>query len=331
MKRKIKIVGIVLLCLFALVVVSLAIVKVSLDASYFKGYDPSAPLESSVTDVQEKPAYTHMKVYFNGSRGDRVPTLLLAPKSAARPMPCVIFLHGIGQEKDFVEEQFDGRTVADPFLNAGFAFAAFDQFTRGERRKKRESPWQGLKDFRMRAAYTVNDTRRLIDYLDTRDDIAHDRIYLVGASYGAITGSTAAAFDKRIRAVVLTYGGGNMRAMLSSRATTEELRKKHIPVALVQLFGWYFLSASDPLHYIDEIAPRPILLQNGTDDSLIASAAAKALQDAAPEPKTIKIYDGDHIGTDVKTVFVVLNDGLDFIKQQDAKIVSEESRTKPVS
>jgi fermentation-respiration switch protein FrsA (DUF1100 family) len=183
----------------------------------------------------------------------------------------------------------------------------------------------------MRAAYTVNDTRRLIDYLDTRDDIAHDRIYLVGASYGAITGSTAAAFDKRIRAVVLTYGGGNMRAMLSSRATTEELRKTRIPLTLVQFFGWYFLSASDPLHYIDEIAPRPILLQNGTDDSLIASAAAKALQEAAPEPKTIKIYDGDHIGTDVKTVFVVLNDGLDFIKQQDAKIVSEESHTKPAS
>jgi dienelactone hydrolase len=326
--KKIKIAGIVFLCLIALIVLSLTVIKVRADASYFNGYDPTAPLEPAVTDVQEKPTYTHMKVYFNGFRGDRVPTLLLVPKNAPRPMPCVIFLHGIGQDKDFAEESFSGKTVADPFLGAGFAYATFDQYTRGERRNKSGSRWQELGAFRMRPAYTVNDTRRLIDYLDTRDDIAHDRVYLIGASYGAITGSTAAAFDKRIRAVVLTYGGGNICALLTSRATTDELRKRHIPLALIRLFGWYFLGASDPLHYIDEIAPRPILLQNGTHDSLIAADAAKALQEAAPEPKTIKIYEGDHIGTDVDTVFKVLDDGLNFIKQEDAKIVAAKPASK---
>ena len=329
--RKLRIAGIVLLCVVLLVVIGLTIMKVTLDASYFNGYDPSAPLESAVTETSEKPTHKVEKLYFNGFHGDRVPTLLLTPNDAPRPLPCVIFLHGIGQDKEFILQDFSGRTVADPFLNVGFAFVTFDQLMRGERRIKTGSFLDEAKAFRMRPAYTVNDTRRLIDYLQTRDDIAKNRIYLAGASYGAITGSTVAAFDKRVRAVVLTYGGGNVPKMLTARMIADEVRKRHVPLGILQFAGWYLLSASDPARYIDRIAPRPVFLQNGTNDGLIATEAAKALQDAARQPKTIKWYEGDHIGTDVKTVFIVLGDIVDFLKEQDAKIVAAEPAQKPVS
>lgn len=326
--RILKITGIALVCIVVVIVAGLAITKVWIDASYFKGYDPSAPLDPVVTGVTEKPTYTCEKLYFNGFRGDRVPTLLLTPKNAPRPVPCVIFLHGIGQEKEFILEEFEGKTVAEPFLDAGFAFVTFDQFMRGERKEKHDSFLGETKAFRMRPVHTVNDTRRLIDYLETRGDIAKNRIYLDGASYGAITGSTAAALDTRIRAVVLTYGGGNVPAMLSSRMIAGELRKSNIPLSLVKFAGWYFLGVSDPVRYIGRISPRPVFLQNGTNDSLIATEAAKALQNAALEPKIIKWYEGDHIGTDVKTVFTVLNDSIDFLKAQDTKIVAAEPAEK---
>jgi dienelactone hydrolase len=327
--RKMKIAGIVLLCLGLLVVVALTILKVSLDASYFKGYDGSAPLEASVTDVTEKPSHKVEKLYFNGFHGDRVPTLLLTPNDVQRPMPCVIFLHGIGQDKDFITEEFHGKTVADPFLNAGFAFVTFDQFMRGERRIKSGSFWDEAKAFRARPVYTVNDTRRLIDYLQTRSDIAKNRIYLAGASYGAITGSTVAAFDTRVRAVVLTYGGGNLPKMLTARMIADEVHKRHIPLSLIQFAGWYLFSASDPARYIHQIAPRAVFLQNGINDGLIATEAAQALQDAALQPKVVKWYAGDHIGLDEKTVFIVLDDIIAFLREQDAKITAAEPAPKP--
>lgn len=317
--RKLKIAGIVVACLLLLLVVGLGVTKVALDASYFKGYDASAPLDAKVTEVTEKPTHKIEKLYFNGFLGDRVPTLLLTPNDAPKPVPCVIFLHGIGQNKEFIVEDFHGRTVADPFIKAGYAFVTFDQLMRGERRIKSKSFWEEAKSFRMRPAYTINDTRRLIDYLQTRPDIAKDRIYLAGASYGAITGSTVTAFDQRVRAAVLTYGGGSIPNMLTARMIADEVHKRHVPICILQAAGWYLFSVADPAHYVSQIAPRPVFLQNGMNDGLIAEAAAKTLQNAACEPKKIKWYQGDHIGMDEDTVFVVLNDIIEFIKEQDAK------------
>ena len=328
--KKLKIAGLVLLCLIALIVVVLGVVKVWSDAVYFKGYDPSAPLAATVTEVTEKPACKVEKLYFNGFRNDRVPTLLLTPKDAARPLPCVIFLHGIGQEKDFILEEFHGKTVADPFMAAGFAFVSFDQFMRGERRIK-GSFTEEAKAFRLRPAYTVNDARRLIDYLQTRDDIAKDRIYLAGASYGAITGSTVAAFDKRIRAVALCYGGGSIPKMLTARMVADEIHKRSIPMGLVQFAGWYLLGAADPARYIHMISPRPVLLQNGTNDCLISTEAAKALQNAALEPKKITWYEGDHIGLDEKTVFTALDEIIAFFKEQEVKPPAAPAAQKPAA
>ena len=191
---------------------------------------------------------------------------------------------------------------------------------RGERKLKGKSAWSEAAAFRVRAAHTVNDTRRLIDYLVTRPDIAADRIYLVGASYGAVTGSTAAAFDRRIRAVVLTYGGGNLRKLLSADVIRDEIGNWALPVSLV---AWYFGSVADPVHYVGRISPRPILLQNGKADTVVAPAAARALQEAARPPKTILWYEGDHLGKtrdlDMPLTTRVLTDALKFIQEEDTK------------
>jgi dienelactone hydrolase len=317
--RKLKIAGLVLLSVIGALFVILAIGKIWLDVGYFGGYDSSAPLDAAVTEVTDKPLCKVEKVYFNGWRGDRVPSFVLTPKDAKGPVPCVIFLHGIGQNKNFVLEDFHGKTVADPFMQAGYAFATFDQYMRGERRLKSPSLFEEAKAFRLRPAYTVNDARRFIDYLQTRPDIAKDRIYLAGASYGAITGGTVAAFDKRIPAAVLTYGGGNIPTMLTARMIADEVHKRHIPMPLVQLVGWYVLSPADPARYVAGISPRPVLLQNGTDDCLIATDAAKMLQEAAQEPKTVKWYQGDHIGMDEQNVFRVLDDIISFFNEQEEK------------
>ncbi|NIA15894.1 MAG: prolyl oligopeptidase family serine peptidase [Nitrospiraceae bacterium] len=311
-----------------LLIIGLGINKKVMDARYFDGYDPNAPLNIEVvasTEVagaeertgprasaeDKKPLYLRTHLYFDGFRGERVPTLIATPLDLEAPFPCVIFLHGIGQEKEFLDE------IAAPFIRAGFAFATFDQFTRGERKLKNVSGLDELKAMRLRPAYTVQDTRRLVDYLYTRDDIAHDRIYLFGASYGAITGSTAAAFDERIRAAVLCYGGARWSKLLTAREVAAGLGG-WLPLA--KFAAWYFMDVADPANYAGRIAPRPVLIQNGADDGLIADEAARALQNAVREPKDIRIYAGDHIGTDEKTLWRVIDDSIEWLGEQDAKL-----------
>ena len=302
------------------VAVALALFKVAHDVTYFSGYDAAAPLNAEIVRTEETPDYVRTTFYYSGFRNARVPAVLVTPKDRPGPLPCIIFLHGMGNDKDFMAK----NKLDLPFVQAGFAFACFDQFMDGERGLKNASTLKEADAFRVRAAYTVNDTRRLIDYLVTRPDIASDRIYLGGASYGAIAGATVAAFDKRIRAAVLTYGGGGgMRKLLAGPEIANALGKWRIPVVVA---GWYLGSVSDPVRYVGQIAPRPVLLQNGKDDAVVSPAAGQALQDAAREPKTVIWYEGghlDHFGRtsalDLPLATRVLSDALKFIQEQDAK------------
>jgi dienelactone hydrolase len=240
-----------------------------------------------------------------------VPSLLAAPRKSEGdgPFPAIIFLHGIGQKKEFLDE------IAAFFTDEGFVFVSFDQHTRGERKEEGLSKLQEAYQFRRRAALTVIDTRRMIDYLETDPLVDPDRIYLVGASYGAITGSTAAAFDERIKATVLCYGGGDFQLLFSSAAAQDMVGIFTGPLASV--LAW-FISPADPVRYVDQIAPRPVLFQNGDHDVLIPLEAAYALYDAAENPKEITVYESNHVGDDEAHTIQVLKDAIAWIKKQDA-------------
>jgi len=313
MKRRLKIAGVSAAIIAVVAVVGLGVLKVNLDSQYFDGYSSETPLDVRVTEETKTSGYIRTHFYYKGWRGEEVPALLAMPLERKSPVPCVVFLHGIGQKKEFLDD------IAAPFVKAGFGFASFDQYTRGERRLKNAGALAEANAFRLRPAYTVNDARRMIDYLETRPDIAANRIYLVGASYGAITGATAAAFDDRFRAAVLIYGGGNISSLLDAREIEKEAGA-WLPLA--KLGGWYFLSVVDPVRYVGQISPRPVYLQNGRNDGLISTPAAKALQEAAGEPKKIQWYDGDHVGTDEEAVKHVLQDVLDYLLKVDKDVVT---------
>ena len=281
---------------------------------FYRGYEPDLPLEPRIEEIEDRDAYRREHLYFTSTPNERIPTLLARPLDD-ETVPAVIFLHGIGQSKEFLDE------IAEPFVDAGFAIATFDQHDRGERRLEPRNNIRSALALRRRGALTVIETRRLVDYLQSRDDIAEERIYLVGASYGALTGATAAAFDERIAAVVLTYGGGHLTTLFTSDAVKDEIGVLVYP--LRYLASWFFWPA-DPIRYVDRISPRPLLMQNGVDDELIPKAAAERLYDAAKEPKEIVWYDSDHIGLDEEVVEEVLNDAIEWLLARDAEIRGAE-------
>ena len=298
--------------------VLLTLLKAHLDASYFVGYDASTPLNVQMLGEEERDGYRRLYFTYEGMPGRAVPTLLALPAEGAGPFPAVVFLHGIGQKKDFLDE------IAAPFVGSGFAIASFDQHMTGER-KLRNAPWfEQAAGLRERGALTVIEARRLVDYLETRPDVAPDRIYLIGASYGAMTGAIAAAFDPRFRAVALVYGGGDLRKMAGS----PEVRKEIGPLAPLvgQFLGW-FAAVSDPVNYVGAISPRPIFFQNGDRDRIVVPAAAEALYDAAQEPKEIKWYPSDHLDLDPEYIPIAVNDGVAWFKARDAEYVARKGNS----
>ncbi len=352
-KKALKITGGVLLAIVAL----LWLYKAYSDAHYFDNYDPSAPLNITVLETQEvnkdtpEKGYTLTKFTFDGFEGEKVPTYMTMPlKRAGKKLPAIVFLHGIGQNKEFLKE------ITLPFSQTGFAFLSFDQFMQGERKlPKGTSALASAKAFMQRPAKTVNETRRLIDYLAELPEIDARRIYLVGASYGAITGSTVLAKDKRLAAGVLVYGGGDLGKLIDSVAThlgvaaalgmidgknvnpekpplpkltDSQERKTGLVISCVVPIARYFLGAADPIHYVDRIAPTPVYFQNGKFDVLVPAPAGEALQQAAGEPKKITWYDSDHVGIDLEQTKQVLRDALKWLVEQDAPYRSEEEKVK---
>ena len=330
-------------------------VKAYRDAHFFDNYDPSAPLNVAVLGTTEvnretpEKGYTITRFTFDGYKGEKIPTFISMPmKRTGKKLPAIIFLHGIGQNKNFLKE------ITSPYNQTGFALLCFDQYTRGERKLEgKQSFLARCEAFAQRAAKTVNETRRLLDYLSTQPDIDPQRIYLVGASYGAVTGSTVMAKDRRLRAGVLVYGGGDFCKLLHSYAnhlgvaaalglidgrnlnperpplpklTLAQERKVRFVIGCIIPVARYYLGVVDPIHYAGQISPTPVYFQNGTHDVLVPAAAGKALQEAAREPKKITWYESDHVGINLEDTKRVLEDGLRWLLEQDDPFRAPEER-----
>ncbi len=320
MRKALKIIGGVLLVL----VVLLLAAKMWADATYFNDYTPSLPFNVQVqeTGVVEgtiaffgitRPRHFEKVLFTMDTRANEsMPVLLTLPVERTGRVPVIVFLHGIGQSKGFLEE------ICSPFNQAGFAMACFDQSMQGERKVK-GGLLQSAVAFRKRPWKTINDARRLIDYLQTHPAIDPERIYLVGASYGAITGTSLTAFEKRIRAGVLVVGGANLKVMLDA-----PLIKNGIGNAALHWLGKqivsFMMKPADPMHYAAQTAGTPMLMQNGSRDTLVTPEAGEELFKALGEPKEIRWYPCDHPGldkSDAAIIVQILDEGLEWLLLQD--------------
>ena len=324
MRKFFKIFGIVVV----VILLAIIITKMWADKTYFNNYDPDLPFNVTVTggEIRDetldffgitRPIHFEKVLFSIDARpGERLPVIMTMPVERTGKLPVIVFLHGIGQSKGFIEE------ICTPFNDAGFAMACFDQSMQGERKIRGKGLSKALatvKAFRQRPWKTINDGRRLIDYLQTHPEIDPDRIYLVGASYGSITGSTLTAFDKRIRAAVLVVGGADIKTMLGAPFIKDEIDNAPLHWFAKQVVSW-MMKPADPKYYVSKTAGTPVLMQNGSEDRLVIPEAGKILYEALGEPKEIRWYPCDHPGlrkTDAPIIVEILDEGRDWLLEQD--------------
>lgn len=300
-------VGIALAFVFSLF---LWMAKSRADRDFYTAYDSSAPLNTRTISQQKEGSMETSETVFEGVNGIPVPLVSFYPADQkSSPLPCVIFLHGIGQSKSFL------KIIAPYFTSRGYAITCFDQHTRGERKLDSDTSKAGKAlAIRRRAALTVMETRRLVDYLEADPKIANKRIYLVGASFGAMMGTIAASQEPRIAATALIYGGGNWKLFGDSAMLRKEIGSWSDEAATIVDF---IMAPADPVIHAPKLNSRPLLIQNGRQDTLIPESAAQALINAAGKQAEVIWYDSDHVGLDKKHVEVVLNDVLSWLDKVD--------------
>ena len=280
----------------------LMVAKAWWDSRVFSGYDPGLPLDAKTLSTGELGGFSTEKIEFTGLAGERIPMRLIRPQTAGKA-PCIVFLYGIGQNTRFFDQ------IAPIIAARGFALAMPEQFQRGERRSPEVNILQKIFGLRERSSRIVPETRRAVDVLSQLPGIDPDRIHLMGASYGGITGCAVMVHEPRFRSVTFIMAGGDLPQLMKALARRYRPESPVLAPIVARLAAW-MLEPFEPLDFVGKISPRPQLYLNVADDELIATDCLDALYDAADTPKTKRLYAGGHDSISQEVVVEMLNDSI---------------------
>lgn len=143
--------------------------------------------------------------------------------------------------------------------------------------------------------YTPSAVLLALDYLLAREDLAPERIELVGVSFGAFLVAVPGALDPRVDRVWLVHGAVDVATVLEhgleGRMTWPWLRRS-FAAFLASVAGERHLS---PEIWVGRISPRPVILVNALEDRDMPPEAVAALHRAARPPAEIIWVEGDHV------------------------------------
>ena len=275
--------------------------------------------DAQVIRRTDKGDYIEEYLTFQTTPDLRIPAFVLLPKRATRPAPGIVALHshdGIylwGKEKlvENAEEHpyltalkrrsYGGRSIAAELARQGYVVITIDMFYWGERRMildddppaYRERPLsiteQEINQFNQRASrdesliartlFTAGiswpgvvlwDDLRTLEYLSTRPEVDANRLGCVGLSVGGYRSFLLAALDERIRAAVdvgwMTSFGSQIKAHVI-----------HTIGLSFHINGLYRYMDLPDLAAL--IAPRPVMVINGSQDRLFALDGVKGAFD----------------------------------------------------
>jgi dipeptidyl aminopeptidase/acylaminoacyl peptidase len=187
----------------------------------------------------------------------------------------VVFAHGLEANRTQLVP------LAAPLVRAGFGALLLDSRAHGESGGDRCTlGWREQAD--LRAA---------LEFLGRRRDVAPGRVGIVGYSVGGLAGGLVAARDGRIRAVALAATFGSLSELVAAEehAWTAPIAWATLRVAGIDLDAVRLEPA------LCDLAPRPLLLIFGSEDTTATPALGRRLVSRACDPASLEIVPGaDH-------------------------------------
>jgi dienelactone hydrolase len=263
---------------------------------------PRAPLSAEIKSQPASGGLAQFHFAFAADAEQRVPGILLKNTTSIGRRPVVIVLHGTGGTKN------DYLPLLRELARRGFIGITIDGRYHGERSKAGKGAAEYMEAI-VRAWHdgkehplfydTVWDVMRLIDYLETRDDVDATRIGLMGISKGGIETNLCAAVDTRIAVAVPCIGVQSFRWALDNDkwqarvGTIQEAFDATVKDAGAEkpdgMFTRKFYDRIVPGIYsefdgpamLPLIAPRPLMTINGDSDDRTPLQGLKLCTDAA--------------------------------------------------
>jgi dienelactone hydrolase len=269
------------------------------------------PLDLEIDDPVDVGTYARHHVLFDSEDTMAVPAYLLVPHDRDRPGPAVLAIHGHGPGKGEVcgldDDEETRAAIAEDhgdyghrLAEAGYVVLAPDLRLFGER-KGFVLPERYACDLNLVHAYAAGanplaqnlwDLRRTLDVLAGHRLVDPDRLGVVGFSYGATCALFLAALDDRVRAAVVS---GYLCTWAASHRLPGNLCGSQVLAGM--------LGRLDHVDVGGLVAPRPLLVESGTEDLAFPADGARAVVEAlravygtlgAPDALDHDVFDGDH-------------------------------------
>jgi eukaryotic-like serine/threonine-protein kinase len=138
---------------------------------------------------------------------ERIIAYLFLPKQTPPPYQTVVYFPHAGGT---VLRSFEQGEMSYLGFVVKSGRALLFPMYKGTYERRLATPTTGPHALRDVTIQRIKDLRRSIDYLETREDIALDRLAFFGVSLGAKLGSIALAVEPRFKAAVLWSGGFSM-------------------------------------------------------------------------------------------------------------------------
>jgi 2,6-dihydroxypseudooxynicotine hydrolase len=180
------------------------------------------------------------------------------------------------------------HSYGDDFLRRGMAVLAIDGPGQGEMEF----------DYPMRHDFEVP-VRYAIDYLESRPDVDASRVGMMGVSLGGYYAPRAAAFERRLKAVIANAGGYDFEShferlpQLTRDAFTHRSGSANESEARTKL-------ATFNLQGVMEKITTPLLIIMGRLDRLIPPAdGERMVKEAGGEAELWMFEDGNHVNNNI--------------------------------
>ena len=159
-----------------------------------------------------------------------VPIHILLPHNKQGPFPVVVVLHYWGAENRNVEramgEDLNARGIAAVLMTLPYHLERTPPGSRSGERAIQADP----DALNLTTLQCLQDTRRAVDFIESRPEFDHQKIGVTGLSLGAIVTALVYGVDTRISHAAFVLGGVDLAHILwnSSRVVPqrEELRRK---------------------------------------------------------------------------------------------------------
>jgi dienelactone hydrolase len=240
------------------------------------------PLELEVRDVVDCGSYARHSVVFDSEPAMSVPAFVLVPHDRSEPGPAVLAQHGHGPGKSEVcglDDPDSRAAIAEhhgdyghQLAEAGYVVLAPDLRCFGERADW-TPPDKYACDLNLVHAVAAGanpltqnlwDLARALDVLEQHPLVDARRIAMVGLSYGATMTLFLAAWDQRVAAAVVS---GYFNTWPDCHRVPWNLCGSQVLPGMLTALTHADLGA--------RVAPRPLLVESGTDDLIFPVDGAR--------------------------------------------------------